>query len=359
MFNVNTLIKQIQHNCNISDAHYAGNYSLCTYLLKMREYYRWEANIPMSYSLSRDTVGKWLTQREQMWDEIEEHDYSDLLCDSEQIDPYNNHAVNQHSLQHGYVYSSGRGLFNKPHFFLGELVRKEYVENLEIFISGKELARDLVAPPAMLIGNQVYIRQESIRRFIWEKIEENRWRRLEESPVIQAANCYGTDIRRKDIDSQGLEALLDCMTTNETESALHHELGEAAAGQILQDNWNEMLMSIMGNKAEFIARAVRDHLADALCTLPWLIESNNEPSLHFYFGNFTGLRKLLFPEAQHAYQQWSLSGDKDALLKISDEAASRWQREAEQLLDSFTGTNPDDTVKYIEKVYAPRLGKAA
>ncbi len=35
------LISQVQHNCDISDANHAGNYTLCIYLLKMREYYRW------------------------------------------------------------------------------------------------------------------------------------------------------------------------------------------------------------------------------------------------------------------------------------------------------------------------------
>ena len=37
-----SLRRSVQRNCDISDAEFAQSYSLCTYLLKMRELYRWE-----------------------------------------------------------------------------------------------------------------------------------------------------------------------------------------------------------------------------------------------------------------------------------------------------------------------------
>ena len=40
------LIETVQHNCHLSDAHHARDYSLCIYLLKMREFYRWEETLP-------------------------------------------------------------------------------------------------------------------------------------------------------------------------------------------------------------------------------------------------------------------------------------------------------------------------
>ena len=36
------LLSAVQRNCHISDARHAGDYTLCIYLLKMREYFRWE-----------------------------------------------------------------------------------------------------------------------------------------------------------------------------------------------------------------------------------------------------------------------------------------------------------------------------
>ena len=39
---IKQLSDTVQLNCHISDARHAGNYTLCIYLLKMREFYRWE-----------------------------------------------------------------------------------------------------------------------------------------------------------------------------------------------------------------------------------------------------------------------------------------------------------------------------
>ena len=53
------LARTVQHNCNISDARFAGNYTMCIYLLKMREYFRWEMAQDFGSSLTRDDVGQW------------------------------------------------------------------------------------------------------------------------------------------------------------------------------------------------------------------------------------------------------------------------------------------------------------
>ena len=36
------LVEAVQANCNITDARHARNMTMCTYLLEMRELYRWE-----------------------------------------------------------------------------------------------------------------------------------------------------------------------------------------------------------------------------------------------------------------------------------------------------------------------------
>ncbi|HKJ07631.1 MAG TPA: hypothetical protein VKA76_00940, partial [Gammaproteobacteria bacterium] len=48
-----TLCAKVQKNCHISDARYAGDYTLCIYLLKMREYYRWEKGYSLDASLNK------------------------------------------------------------------------------------------------------------------------------------------------------------------------------------------------------------------------------------------------------------------------------------------------------------------
>ena len=62
------LVSVVQRNCDISDARHAGDYGLCTFLLKMREYYRWENALPFAHALPKDELGAWLMSREQRWD---------------------------------------------------------------------------------------------------------------------------------------------------------------------------------------------------------------------------------------------------------------------------------------------------
>jgi len=60
MFNIGHLSETVQKNCHISDARYAGNYSMCIFLLKMREYYRWEHGLSLTQEIQRSKVGDWM-----------------------------------------------------------------------------------------------------------------------------------------------------------------------------------------------------------------------------------------------------------------------------------------------------------
>jgi len=76
------------------------------------------------------------------------------------------------------------------------------------------------------------------------------------------------------------------MTDAETESVILHEIGECHAGAQLGPTGATCWPRI-GSRAEIVARAVRDHVADCSVALPRLLERNNTASLHFYFANFT------------------------------------------------------------------------
>jgi hypothetical protein len=317
MLNIGHIANTVQKNCYVSDAIYAGNYSMCIFLLKMREYFRWEHDIPFSQTLPKNEVGEWLVEREQAWEKIDSENYTSIPLATGLVDPFDAQTINAEIVPSGYIYSSGYGIFNKPHFFLGQLLKHEKYKDMSIYVSSCEYARDLVAPPAMSIGNTIFIRQESIRRFIWEKIEEWRWKKRPDVPMGRVMACYSAQ--------QDIDAVLDQLTRQETETMILHEFGEVMAGHILGTQWEEMLSSLSRSKAEFLVRAVRDHLADCLSTLPTLLEQDNRASLHFYFANFTGMRKSLFPEAQLAYQEWTETGDLKHLREVTKKGADKWQ----------------------------------
>jgi hypothetical protein len=326
MLNIGQIVSTVQKNCHISDARHAGDLTLCTYLLKMREFYRWENDIPLTRQLAREDVGQWLQERERMWEHLEADGFEPIPLEHGASDPFDADSVNRELVPQGYVYSGGVGHFCKPHFFLGNLVTMETRNGFAVYISSCEYARDLEAPPAMLQGRTIFVRQESVRRYLWEKVEESRW--SHGNDVMQRAlTCYPFE--------HDAELALDRMLHNETESIVLHELGEGLAGEALGADWERMLAGLARSKAEIMARAVRDNLADCLTTLPALVETRNDASLHFYFATFGGMRRHLFPEALAAYRRWCADGDLGPLRSLAREGQPRWRAAAERMLALF------------------------
>ena len=59
------LLCAVQHNCDVSDAQHAGSYTLCIYLMHMREYFRWHQQLGLEVVLGVVEVGEWVDVREQ------------------------------------------------------------------------------------------------------------------------------------------------------------------------------------------------------------------------------------------------------------------------------------------------------
>jgi hypothetical protein len=110
-----------------------------------------------------------------------------------------------------------------------------------------------------------------------------------------------------------------------------HEIGEARAELLLGGEWNTMLGGLTSRHAELLARAVRDHLADCLVTLPTLLEREAIGSLHFYLANLSGLRRALFPALPQAYERWLAHRDPSQLAGLVTKAEGHWLDKARQL----------------------------
>lgn len=335
-----TLTHAVQHNCHIADAGFATDFTLCVYLMKMREFYRWEQGYGFADKLPQKEVGQWLRAREELWESLEETDYAPIIIAGQDFDPFATEAINARLVPQGYVYSGGLGYRTKPHFFLGKLEEQRSQDDYHILVTSDELARDLGSPPAMTLGKTIFIRRESLRRLLWEKVEQWNWNKPD-NPMARAIALYdfGNDIERS----------LDKMTDNELTAVLMHETGEVMAGNLLGEEWEAMLMALPRSKAEFMLRAIRDHLADALATLPYLVDADNEASIHFYLGNLSNLRKDLFPRLKTVYQQWLESRSVAPFKQIIDISHDHWLTVAQQALTIFRQQDPD-WVKQIDSL---------
>ncbi len=336
----NLLCETVQKNCDISDARHAANYTLCVYLLKMREYFRWVNGYSYNDVLPKEDVGNWVQERENLWESLEEDSFIPLLIDGKEFDPFDTDNINNALAPMGYVYSGGIGLRAAPHFFLARLESKEVYNDFTMYVSADECARDLTAPPAMTQGTNVFIRRESVRRLLWEKFQEWQWHKYENA-MAKALSYYDFD---KDI-----EHALDQMTDNELEAVTLHEIGEFIASQELSESWREMIMNLPRSRAEIMSRAVKDLLADCLSTLPGLIENYNPASLHFYAANLVSMRKELCPSFNSAYQTWAETNNLKPLKKLVSTGVKHWSAVASEMLDCYQKEGDKGLTK-LEKI---------
>ena len=114
------LVQTVQTNCHIADARHAADLSLCIYLLQMREFYRWEFDLAFGAALPREAVGRWIAQREALWEELEDRAFEPLPIGNLQFDPMHAHAVNHELAPLGLVYGAGLASAGQPAFFLAE-----------------------------------------------------------------------------------------------------------------------------------------------------------------------------------------------------------------------------------------------
>lgn len=319
----NLLVEAVQTNCHIADARHAADMTLCIYLLQMREFYRWEQGIAPMHTLSREAVGAWLSAREALWDRLEDSPWQALVVGGQSFDPFDVAALNTVLQPHGLVYGAGLIGPGRATFFLGELASVQQRDGVLLLVSGCEHARSLASPPAALSNNTIFLRQESLQRWLWEKFEA--WTMRQSDGAFKAAlDAYG-------YAADGEQAV-ERMAQSQAETLILHELGEARVAALLSPAWADMRAALTDRRTDLYVRAVRDLLADCLVTLPTLLERQADASVHFWFSNFEGLRAHLFPRLTKAYAAWCAGDGGHALHEALEQGAPHWQQVCGQVL---------------------------
>jgi hypothetical protein len=317
------LVEAVQTNCHVADARSAADLTLCIYLLQMREFFRWEHGIAALQPLRHDDVSLWLAEREALWASLEGREFSAVPVAGRSFDPFDAAAINARLRPIGLVYGAGLVAAGRASFFLGQLERVERRGDLELVVSGTEHARGLAAPPAALQGSTVLLRQQALRRWLWEKYEA--WTLKRQAGAFKAAlDAHG-------FARDGVQAL-ERMAELESETLVLHEMGEFEAGRRLGPDWQALRGTLASRRTDLYVRGARDHLADCLVTLPTLLQRERSASLHFWFANLEGVRALLFPRLWPAYAAWC-AGDQGAALHAAVAAGSaHWGSACDELL---------------------------
>lgn len=346
-------IEAVQHNCHIADARHARDMTMCNYLLEMREFFRWEQGIAPGAALPpRGEIAAWLSAREALWDRLGEHDFVTVPVEGVEKDAFAVEAINAVLKERGLLYGAGIGRFGKSHFFLGECVSDDAREGVRIVTCGREYARDLSAIPAVLYGEVIVLRQEALHQWLWGKIEAWQTKRADNA-MKTALECLGYDVGSSD------SASFERMAAAVSELLVLHELGEQAASHHLGHDWERMLAAVPNKHTEILARAIRDNLADCLVTLPVLLERGAYGLLHFWFANFDGMRRALFPGIDTAYRAWREDNQVANLDLILGAGRDHWYKVGRQLLGDFAASLAGDTSAFSDGRWASKWDSLA
>ncbi|MGB5708010.1 MAG: Sfum_1244 family protein [Arenicellales bacterium] len=321
--NIPNLVETVQHNCDVADARFAGDDTLCIYLLKMREYYRWVNELHCGEVIDREKLGNWIMQKEAAWDDKEEQDYHPLILGDQQFDRFDNKQINNILNPLGMIYSGGLGRRNRPIFFLGNLDAVEEAANCRVLICGRELARSMAAPPAMSHAGFIYVRRDALRRYLAALVEEWKWARRDNA-MADVMKYYGFDTAPDDA--------LDTMVDREQENLILHEIGERIAEEMIGEGWQLAVGEIDNPIQELKMRAVRDNLADCVTSLPAFLTLSDQVSLDFYYANMTPLRREMFPSFCEAYQTAKRRGGYQALSRVVAQGRHHWLKMSQVLV---------------------------
>ncbi|MDO8419298.1 MAG: hypothetical protein Q7S90_04610 [Rubrivivax sp.] len=352
------LAEAVQANCHIADARHATDMTLCTYLLQMREFHRWERGLAFGAALPRDAVGAWIAEREALWADVEDQDYRPLPLrlpgrpGDDRVEPFDVAAINEGLRPLGLLYGAGLVGADRPVFFLAELHGRTRRDGVEVAVAGRELARGLLAPPAALGhgANErvIVLRRESLARWCWEKFEAYALRRPSGSAFHAAVQAYGLD--------RDFEAALPRWLDEQSEVLVLHELGEVHAGRWLDPAWATMRLALPTRRADLYARAVRDHLADFGVTLPTLLDRGADASIHVWFANYDGVRELLFPSLAGDYTQWRAGDGGAALRRAIASGHAHFTRLARQVLEHHARDGAADVERLLTSAAAVHSG---
>jgi hypothetical protein len=298
--NLSTIIK---HNCEVSDARDHGIYSMCSMVLKLRNLYKFEHGLePWEEPDSADLLD-WIERKEAHWQELAEQPFQDLVINFTAADPFEVEIVNAGLAETGLFYGAGYGRSMKTIFFLAEVLGKRSVEGCPVTVLGNERVREMASPFAMVQDNQIIIRLDPLRFFLWDHIQELR--SSCRSSYRYTLQSYGL-LKDDALDQQRFRTRLDQIVDTETEMFIHHEVGE-----MLQDTLDSRtLRTIIGrfpsSVIEFVCRAVKDILADThpRGVLSYISREEKDSSLGLYVSFLDGLRQKLFPEMAGAWDEF-------------------------------------------------------
>lgn len=353
-----TLINQVRANCQVASARQAGLYSLCGTLLRLRQLYKWEHQLPPWREPEPEAVLGWIELKERTWDCLETAAWQRLTWGETSYEPFAVEALNRHLLPQGLAYGAGLSRGLSPTFFLGELAQVRKINGLTILVLGAEQARDLDGTPALCQGRLIYARKEALAFYVWERLSD---------PVQQnnhfltiALDAYRLPLKSLLKDPEVHQEQFQALLADELAAVIHHEMGEALEPS-LKEAFATILKLYPQTRLEHWVRGLKDALAEVneAGRLAYIIKERQFSSLALMLAWRPGLYPLLLPELEPAFWEVADTGDWDLLEQARAQALTRLRQIAaglNHLLATLQNSSPERLRTEIEKQYLAPLG---
>ena len=352
------LIEQIQFNCDISDARDHGIYSMCSLVLKLRNLYKWERSLEPWHEPDSADLLEWIDARETYWEEIGEQDFKLLTINGQSCATDDVETVNRANGNLPLYYGAGHGRSMKAIFFLAEVLDRLTVEGCPVVLLGREFAREMASPFAMVQEGQVVIRTEPLRYFLYDHIQELRASCRSSFRFFLSSHGLLDD---GVLDQQILREKINAIAVEERDLFIYHEIGELLEDSMSSATLGMMIGRFPGSVIEFVSRAVRDVLADThpRGVLSHLVRKQNPSTLGLFVSFVDGLRQELFPELATAWKGFLEHKEWDEFEQVRISCRERTRRLAEkieEIAEGSEGQSDKEVQKRFNEVVLVPLG---
>jgi hypothetical protein len=225
---------------------------------------------------------------------------------------------------------------------LGEVGERRDLGGVELYVLGRELVHDLVPVPAMCRPGRVVARRAAALGHLWATLEEAAGAR-EPGAAADAVAEAGAPLAAVAADPAAHAGLLGELADRQLEAAVRHELGELAEDRRGGGRWEALVLRTSGTRAELLARALKDALADAGegGLLESLIARRDRVPLALRASSGLWLVKKVLPEARAIWDA-AHAGNWEAAEVLRRAAAGRLELRLDDLFRLFDDDPPHE-----------------
>lgn len=353
MFDIALLTRQVQRNCDISDARYGGYFSVCGLALRLRDLYKWEKEIPPWREQDSADVLAWIGDREERWSDLSELELCLVTVDGRSFDAFETGKINDCLESMSLFYGAGLAHGLKPTFFLAPVRESFEKQGCPVIVLGRELARDLLTLPAMVQDRTILFREESARGFFWDQLV---YLKKSGRPFLaMALEPLGIE----DLSTTALRKGFERLFLIQRELYIQHEIGEMESDALTVADWRQIVAAYAHTPVELLARALKDLLADSHPegTLSGLIRSRNTAGLCLYCALVDGLMLEIFREIRPACRLAVQKADWRSVEMAAAQCRTRVETAAKEMVDLFEeGKRREDMEWARKRIEAQILG---